>query len=614
MSLIDKSLSARLGRLFSNNVIVRRVGGGKNLRVIDTNRLQSTGNLEQTKYVDRFTRLHGIRPNISTYNNNYNYQSSRVELYTDYEVMDQDSIIAAALDIYSDESTRKNEYDEILTIKSSDESIKKILHNLFYDILNVDFNLWPWIRSMNKYGDLYLYLDIREDIGIVNVTPLSSYEVVREEGINPENPYEVQFSVMGNSKVKYKNFEIAHFRLMTDSNFLPYGKSVLEPARKVWKQLTMMEDAMLIHRVMRAPERRIFKIDVGNIPPSEVDNYMKQIMDKMKKQPYIDQNTGDYDLKFNLMNMLEDFYLPVRGGQSGTEIDTLSGMEFTGIEDIEYLKSRMMAGLKIPKAFLTFDEGIAGKALLAAEDVRFARTIERIQRIVVSELTKIAVIHLFSQGYQNEDLVNFEINLTTPSIVYEQELIALWKEKIDLATQIQESKLLPEAWIYKHVFKMSDNEWQEARESVLDDLKNRFRQTQIEEEGNDPLISGQSFGTAHDIASMHVSSKNDLGGEKMPEGGWPGAGRPKDKGSNYGKDSHIFGRDPIGSKGFKPTVDISVKESINTSKSRNVVRNLGIGSKLDNQKNKKLILESLTVVNKEHNDNGTYLDENQITE
>jgi len=607
MSLIDKSLGARLGRLFSNNVIVRRVGG-KKLRVIDTDRLQSAGNLEQSKYVDRFTRLHGIKPSISTYNNNYNYQSSRTELYTDYEIMDMDSIIAAALDIYSDESTRKNEYDEILTIKSSDETIKKVLENLFYDILNVEFNLWPWIRSMNKYGDMYLYLDIREDIGIVNVTPLSAYEVIREEGTDPNNPYHVQFSIMGNNKIKYKNYEIAHFRLLTDSNFLPYGKSILEPARKVWKQLTMMEDAMLIHRVMRAPERRIFKIDVGNIPPNEVDNYMQQIMNKMKKQPYIDQQTGDYDLKFNLMNMLEDFYLPVRGGASGTEIDTLSGMEFTGIEDIEYLKNRMLAGLKIPKAFLTFDEGIAGKALLAAEDVRFARTVERLQRIVVSELTKIAVIHLFAQGYKDEDLVNFEIGLTTPSIVYEQELIALWKEKIELAKEIKEAKLLSEEWIYKNIFKLSDNEWQNERDKVLDDMKNNFRQTQIEEEGNDPLLTGESFGTPHDIANLHVSKRNASGDTEIENNG-----RPKKGGSMYGTDAHSLGRDPIGSKGFKPAVDLSVKEGVNTSSSKDAAKRLGLVHVKKNT-SKKLILESIQPSKKQDADAGTYLDESNISE
>ena len=308
------------------------------------------------------------------------------------------------------------------------------------------------------------------------------------------------------------------------------------------------------------------------------------------------------------MNMLEDFYLPVRGNQSGTEIDTLSGMEFTGIEDIEYLKNRMLAGLKIPKAFLTFDEGISGKALLAAEDVRFARTVERFQRIVVSELTKIAVIHLFSQGYKDEDLVNFEIGLTTPSIVYEQELLALWKEKIELAKEMQESKLLSEGWIYKNVFKLSDNEWQDERDSVLDDMKNKFRQTQIEEEGNDPILTGESFGTPHDIASLHVSKRN-AGVEAEPEN----VGRPKSGGSAYGTDAHVFGRDPIGSTAFKPAIDLSVKENVNKSNSKDAAKRLGFVTNNHN-KSKKLILESIKMPSKNDPDAGTFLDESNISE
>jgi hypothetical protein len=293
----------------------------------------------------------------------------------------------------------KDDFGDVLRISSNNDNTKKILHNLFYDVLNIEFNLWPWVRNMCKYGDLYLKLDVTEEIGVMNVTPLSAYEIIREEGMDIENPYHVQFKQLGGGNIVYENFEIAHFRLLTDSNFLPYGRSMIEGGRKVWKQLTLMEDAMLIHRIMRAPEKRIFKIDVGNIPPNEVDNYMQKIINQMRKTPYVDQQTGDYNLKFNMQNMLEDYFLPVRGGQSGTEIDTLAGMEFTGIDDIEYLRNKMMAALKVPKAFIGYEEGVSGKATLAAEDIRFARTIERIQRIVISELHKIAIIHLAAQGY-----------------------------------------------------------------------------------------------------------------------------------------------------------------------------------------------------------------------
>ena len=450
--MADKSIFSRLRKLFSSNVVVRNVGG-KKLKVRDTSRLQSMGN-NVTMGVDRFSKLRKTNVNYG-YGTSpaQNFAYNKNELYTDYESMDTDAIISSALDIYADESTMKNEFDQVLTIQCQNENVQKILHNLFYDICNIEFNLWPWLRNMCKYGDAFLKLDIAEGYGIVNVVPLSSYEMTREEGEDVDDPYKTVFKQDGGTgQFEYQNFEIAHFRLLSDANFLPYGKSMVEPARKTWKQLTMMEDAMMIHRIMRAPEKRIFKIDVGNIPPNEVDGYMQAIIDKMKKVPYIDQNTGEYNLKFNMQNMMEDFYLPTRGGESGTGIESVSGLDFNAIDDIEYLRNKMMSALRVPKAFLGYDEHVEGKSTLAAEDIRFARTIERLQRIAVSELTKIAIVHLYTQGFEDEDLVDFELSLTTPSTVYEQEKISIWQEKIRLATDIQGSKLLSDEWIYENIF------------------------------------------------------------------------------------------------------------------------------------------------------------------
>jgi hypothetical protein len=447
---------------------------------------------------------------------------------------------------------------------------------------------------MNKYGDFFLKLDIAEKYGVVGVEPMSAYSVSREEGVDPNNPHEVTFNVDDGSKATsygkndqtLKNYEVAHFRMLTDSNFLPYGKSMIEAARKIWKQLTLMEDAMLIHRIMRAPEKRIFKIDIGNIPPAEVDNYMQQLINKMKKTPYIDQNSGEYNLKFNMMNMMEDFYLPVRGGDSGTQIESLSGMEYNAIDDVEYLRNKMMSALRIPKAFLGYDEGIEGKATLAQEDVRFARTIERIQRIVLSELTKIAIVHLYTQGFDKEDLVGFELNLTNPSIVYEQEKVALWSEKINLAESMKQTKLISEDWIYKNIFNMTKDQVDDERASVIEDIKQNFRKEQIETEGNDPAVTKESFGTPHDLASMHQK-----GDSEMPEGGWPGGGRPKE-GTKYSTDGHPRGRDPIGKKALDKTFDIdtSIKHTYknNSPLTKENILNTVLNS-LPN--NKKILIE-----------------------
>lgn len=611
--MADKSFFSRLQRLFSTNVVVRRLGKDT-LRVVDTNRLQSTGNSNNSRYADRFAGVHQKDGRYSTYNGTgYSFQSNRTELYTEYEAMDLDPIIASALDVYSDECTVKNIEGDVLGIKTNNDKIQKILHNLFYDILNIEYNLWPWIRNACKYGDFYLYLDIEPEVGIVNVVPMSAYEVVREEGFDEENPYAYRFTMQSvnsysvSKKNEFEPYQVAHFRLMSDANFLPYGKSMIESARKVFKQLILMEDAMLLHRIMRAPERRLFYIDVGNIPPNEVDSHMQNIINKMKKTPYIDEQTGDYNLKFNLMNMLEDFYLPVRGGESGTRIESLNGLTNDGqIEDIEYLRNKMMSALKIPKAFLGYDEGVEGKATLAAEDIRFARTIERIQRIFISELTKIAIIHLYSQGFQDEELIDFQLELTNPSIIYEKQKVELMNERQGLASSLKELRMFSEQWIYENIFDMSAAEWKNEQEQVIEDLKEGFRREQIANEGNDPKKTNMSFGTPHDIASMHVSARSNLPG--MPDNNEAGPGRPEKYGT-WGTHDDAFGRDPFGMKD-KAAPDFSTTHNFKGGP-LSVEHKSFVDSLPSSLKTKKILTESLdnTKVDK---DVGTLLDENNL--
>jgi hypothetical protein len=456
--MANTSLFGRLQRLFSSDVVIRNAGGNQ-LSVMDTDRIQSLGVLQTNSLVDRFQKIYTTSgPGIYNLNSAQNYQNIRVQLYADYESMDTDAIVSSVLDIVSDECTLKNEQGEVLQIRSSDENIQKILYNLFYDVLNVEFNLWSWTRNMCKYGDFYLKLEIAEKFGVYNVIPFSAYTMIREEGVDTQNPGYVRFrydptaatGVTANyasysgqdTGILFQNYEIAHFRLINDVNYLPYGRSYLEPGRKLFKQYILMEDAMLIHRIVRAPEKRVFYVNVGNIPPNEVENYMQRMMQKVKKTPFIDPQTGNYNLKFNMQNMLEDIYIPVRGGDATTKIDTAKGLEYNGIEDVAYLREKLFAALKVPKAYLGYEKDLSGKATLAAEDIRFARTIERIQRILISELTKIALVHLYTQGYDNESLTNFELNLTTPSIIYDQERVALMKEKVDLASSIIETNLL----------------------------------------------------------------------------------------------------------------------------------------------------------------------------
>ena len=507
------------------------------------------------------------------------YQNFATDSCFVHNTMDMDPILSSALDIYADESLTRNEMGDMLTIKSPNDNIKQILRNLYYDIMNIEFNLWSYTRNMCKYGDFYLRLYISPEYGVYMVEPISAYNVTRVENSDLYNKNYVKFQVNlpdGGKVEDLENYQVAHFRLLSDSNFLPYGKSMLESARRVWKQLSLMEDAMLIHRIMRAPEKRIFKIDVGNIPPNEIDNYMEKVISKMKKVPYIDEKTGDYNLRFNLQNMVEDFYLPVRGSDSGTSIDTLSGMEFTGTDDIEYLRKKMMAALKIPKAFLSYDEDLSGKATLAQEDVRFSRTIQRIQQIIISELVKIGIVHLYAQGYRDASLVDFSLELTNPSTVFEEEKIAIWSDKVSVAKDMIENKMFSKKWVYREVFNMSDDDAALLKNDIVDDAKQSYRFKQIEDEGNDPAKSFQKVnkdGSTDTMGSESKPSAEPTGEPEPPTSGKESGSPPlKEKKSDYERPSQAgikkasdypFGEDVLGNlennRSFKSDMSITHK-------------------------------------------------------
>ena len=612
--MADTGLFSRLRRLFSTDVIIRNTGDSQ-LKVFDVNKMQQSGEIETNSLVDRFNRIYS---NSSTslwgQQAGYNYQYLRPQLYSEYDSMDTDAIIASALDIIADESTLKNEYGEVLSIKSSDEDIQKILYNLFYDVLNIEFNLWPWVRNLAKYGDFFLKLEIAEKYGVYNVIPYTAFHIERLEGgdlSNSEDPMSVKFrfdpdgiaasdygyynvpnQTSQPNAIIFDNYEMAHFRLLTDMNFLPYGRSYIEPARKLFKQYILMEDAMLIHRIVRAPEKRIFYMNVGSIPPNEVDAFMEKTLSKLKRTPHVDEKTGEYNLNYNMQNLLEDFYIPLRGNDASTKIESANGLQWDGIQDVEYLRDKLFAALKVPKAFMGYDENTDGKATLAAQDIRFARTIERIQRIIISELYKIALVHLYTQGYKDEQLANFTLDLTTPSIIYDQERVALMKEKMDLAAQMTETNLFPTDYIYDHLFHLSEDQYEDYRELIREDAKRKFRIDQIVAEGNDPVETGQSYGTPHDLASLYVkgSMYSDPGGVPKPEeyakDDKTVLGRPKEKASNRNTQDDNFGKDRLGRDGMKKDYNstsksgLALENNINFSKHQSMLKSIPTGKKL----------------------------------
>ena len=482
-------------------------------------------------------------------------------------------------------------------------------------------------------SNFFLKLDIAEKFGVYNVIPYTAYHIERIEGSNPENPAEIKYkwnpdgfagssygyyNVPGQQldagpddkgSIIYDNYEMAHFRMVGDVNYLPYGRAYIEPARKLFKQYTLMEDAMLIHRIARAPEKRVFYVNVGAIPPNEVEAFMQKTISNMKRTPMMDEKTGEYNLKYNMQNMMEDFYIPVRGNDSSTKIDTTPGLQYDGIADVEYLREKLFAALKIPKAFLGYDENIEGKATLAAEDIRFARTIDRIQRILLSELNKIALVHLYTQGYTDETLTNFELSMTTPSIIYDQERIELLKSKTELAQQMLDQGLVPSDWIYHNIFHFSEDQYDEYRDLTREDAKRKFRLAQIEAEGNDPVETGKSYGTPHDLASLYGKGRmySDPGNVPEPDKyAQDGPGRPVDSTTTRGKQDNNFGKDPLGVKRMKDTDknDGDGRPSLSEFESPKVtfLKNKEIFSKMNK---KRLVFE-------QEKDDSKLLDESQL--
>ena len=424
---------------------------------------------QQSQYIaDKWAKL-----DQSLYNQSVYYEPNRLAAYYDYESMEFTPEISAALDIYAEESTTLSEKGEILTIYSESDRVKKILEDLFIDKLDINTNLQMWARGLCKYGDDFVYLKIDPEKGIVGVQQLPNIEIERIEGSASKNPgqmsdakaptRELRFT-WKNKEMEFQAWEIAHFRLLGDDRKLPYGTSMLDKIRRIWKQLLLAEDAMLIYRTSRAPERRVFKVFVGNMDDKDIEPYVQRVANKFKRDAISDPRNGNVDMRYNQMAVDQDYFIPVRDASATSPIDTLPGAQNLGeIADIEYIQKKLLAALRIPKAFLGFEEVVGEGKTLALMDIRFARTINRIQKSLIQELNKIALIHLYLLGLEDE-LNNFELSLTNPSAQSDLLRIEQWKEKVTLykdATSDQSQVgILPvsHTWAKKNILGLSDSE------------------------------------------------------------------------------------------------------------------------------------------------------------
>ena len=461
----ENSLFKSLTRLFSGPITQRRTQQGRQLR-----------RRQLDMYASRFTSASGKQFKKQEYNPmnvmaiNMISNRNRAERYVDFDQMEYTPECASSLDIYADEMTTHSSLQPMLRIKCPNDEIKTILENLFHNILNIEHNLFGWSRTMCKYGDLFLYLDIEDKIGIRACIGLPPQEVERLEGQDDSNPNYVQYQ-WNSAGMTLENWQMAHFRILGNDKHAPYGTSVLEPARRIWRQLTLLEDAMMAYRIVRAPERRVFKIDVGNIPPQDVEQYMQKVMTQMKRHQVTDPKTGRLDLRYNPLSIEEDYYIPIRG-TSNTDIQNLPGGAMTAtIEDVKYLRDKLFSALKVPQSYLSMGEGAQeDKTTLAQKDIRFARTIQRLQRVVIAELEKIGIIHLFTMGFRNDDLLSFNLQLNNPSKIAELQELEHWDKKFAVASNATDG-YFSKRWVAENLFGLSEEEIIRMQREMFHDRK-----------------------------------------------------------------------------------------------------------------------------------------------
>jgi hypothetical protein len=467
------------------------------------------------KFSSDFKSASGQQFKKTTYNPFSNLTSaalanvSRSQRYIDFDQMEYEPIIASALDIYADEMTTSSHLHPLLKIHCPNEEIKLILNSLYHNVLNIEHNLFSWCRTMCKFGDFLLYLDIEEEQGVINAIGLPTREVERLEGEDKTNPNYIQYQ-WNSAGMTFENWQVAHFRILGNDKYAPYGTSILDPARRIFRQLTLLEDAMMSYRIVRSPERRVFYVDVGGVNPNEVEQYMQKVVTQMKRNQVVDANTGRVDLRYNPMSVDEDYFIPVRGAQQSTKIESLPGGTYTGdIDDVKYLKDKLFSALKVPQSYLFRGEGASeDQTTLAQKDIRFARTIQRLQRAVITELEKIGIIHLYTLGYRGNDLISFKMSLNNPSKIAELQELEQWRTKFDVASAATDG-FFSKRWVATNLFNISESEYlRNQRELAYDKLMQAEFDLLDGEGGEAAAMAGGGLGSLGGLGDTE-----DMGGD-----------------------------------------------------------------------------------------------------
>jgi hypothetical protein len=538
---------------------------------------------------DKFLKERWVKANVNLSVSAYAGLNNVKLMYRDAELMDAFPEIGAALDIVSEESTIVNDKGMVVNVYSKSDRIRNILEDLFVNRLNIQLTGQMIIRAMCKYGNQFMLLDIDHKNGIKGWKQMPVFNVERiENGI--QNPYGQAMSIAVNnvvlkdndlstqfvwiddnqSQIPFRDWQVAHFRLLTNSLYLPYGVSYLNAARRHWRMLSLMEDMMLIYRLERSIERRVYKIFVGAIDDADVPAYIEQIANEFKRTPIIDPITGQVDLRKNILSVDQDIFIPVRDENAPTPIDTLSAAQnMTALDDIKFVQNKVLTALRIPRSFLNFDEAAGEGKNLALMDIRFTRTVNRIQQAFLMELTKVATIHLFLLGFDDE-LTNFTLSMNNPSTQAEQLEIENMQKKIDAVRDAVSDPgnglpVMSQTRALKQIMKWSDKEIKENLEEIR--LEKGIA---AELEKTAQIIKKTGiFDTVDRIygepgAEYMDDQQGGMPGADGGAGGGGGMGAPPPPAADFGSEMDAMGApgaddsgDMAGQEGSMPTADMT---------------------------------------------------------
>ena len=517
---------------------------------------------QQNKYLRNVWR----KVDGELYQQSIHHEITRIGSYSDFENMEFYPEIAAALDIIAEESTTVNDKGKVLNIYSNSDRIKGVLEDLFFNRLDIHVSLPMWVRNTAKYGNNFVLLNLDSNKGVLGARQLPNFEIERREGDFIQNMISGRGKINSNGDVEpndstkffwrgrdveFNSWQIAHFRLLTDDRWLPYGVSVLEKARRIYKQLVLAEDAMLVYRVTRAPERRVYKVFVGNIDEEDVPAYVDEIANRFKRTSVIDPQTGQIDLKYNQLSSEQDFFIPVRDENAPNPIDTLPGAtNLDAIEDIRYLLRKLFTALRVPKQFLNYDEAQGEGKNLSLQDVRFSRTINRIQQAILAELNKIAIIHLHLLGF-DDDLDNFTLTMNNPSTQAEmlkieqmQLKMSLFKDAVSDSGNGFAAMSMTRA--HREILGWSDDE---IKQDLLEQRIEKAAAAELENTSNVIKYTGmfdKVDSIYGDIEVAKAGGSSDGSDEGSDEGGSSGGG------GGFGGGGLDFGSDDFGGEEAAP--------------------------------------------------------------